>query len=206
MVVRTVASSRLQSYLSWYGTPRTSEVLPSAGQPVLLLTALLFVAPKPPREARRETVVRTDYDSYCCATLCSCTHSNETWRFGPGSRVRLLSSGRVRVEQRRWGDLCYKPSGSPDLWAAIVKIRSSLWPRVGFSGSSQIDSLAGRRVRTLNFSGQVVVSVILMSDDNDNVVMGKKLGGEYYEMLMVYVAVGKYAYGLHSHRGVRSRK
>ncbi|MQM02929.1 hypothetical protein Taro_035703 [Colocasia esculenta] len=38
------------------------------------------------------------------------------------------------------------------------------------------ESLAGRRVRILNFSGQVVVSDILMSDDNDNVVMGKKLG------------------------------
>ncbi|MQL79046.1 hypothetical protein Taro_011481, partial [Colocasia esculenta] len=44
------------------------------------------------------------------------------------------------------------------------------------------DSLAGRRVRILNFSGQVVASGILMSDDNDNVVMGKKLGGEYYEV------------------------
>ncbi|MQM10240.1 hypothetical protein Taro_043130 [Colocasia esculenta] len=44
------------------------------------------------------------------------------------------------------------------------------------------DSLAGRRVRILNFSGQVVGSGILMSDDNDNVVMGKKLGGEYYEV------------------------
>ncbi|MQM06762.1 hypothetical protein Taro_039587 [Colocasia esculenta] len=44
------------------------------------------------------------------------------------------------------------------------------------------DSLAGRRVRILNFSRQVAVSGILMSDDNDNVVMGKKLGGEYYEV------------------------
>ncbi|MQL98040.1 hypothetical protein Taro_030739 [Colocasia esculenta] len=44
------------------------------------------------------------------------------------------------------------------------------------------DSLAGRRVRILNFSGEVVASGILMSDDNDNVVMGKKLGGEYYEV------------------------
>ncbi|MQM15288.1 hypothetical protein Taro_048232 [Colocasia esculenta] len=44
------------------------------------------------------------------------------------------------------------------------------------------DSLAGRRVRILNFSGQVVASGILMSDDDDNVVMGKKLGGEYYEV------------------------
>ncbi|MQM05451.1 hypothetical protein Taro_038261 [Colocasia esculenta] len=44
------------------------------------------------------------------------------------------------------------------------------------------DSLVGRRVRILNFSGQVVASGILMSDDNDNVVMGKKLGGEYYEV------------------------
>ncbi|MQL98539.1 hypothetical protein Taro_031253 [Colocasia esculenta] len=43
------------------------------------------------------------------------------------------------------------------------------------------DSLAGRRVRILNFSGEVVASGILISDDNDNVVMGKKLGGEYYE-------------------------
>ncbi|MQL83833.1 hypothetical protein Taro_016322 [Colocasia esculenta] len=44
------------------------------------------------------------------------------------------------------------------------------------------DSLAGRRVRILNFSRQVVANDILMSDDNDNVVMGKKLGGEYYEV------------------------
>ncbi|MQL70342.1 hypothetical protein Taro_002659, partial [Colocasia esculenta] len=44
------------------------------------------------------------------------------------------------------------------------------------------DSLAGRRVRILNFSREVVASGILMSDDNDNVVMGKKLGGEYYEV------------------------
>ncbi|MQM15539.1 hypothetical protein Taro_048485, partial [Colocasia esculenta] len=44
------------------------------------------------------------------------------------------------------------------------------------------DSLAGGRVRILSFSRQVVASGILMSDDNDNVVMGKKLGGEYYEV------------------------
>ncbi|MQL93221.1 hypothetical protein Taro_025863, partial [Colocasia esculenta] len=44
-----------------------------------------------------------------------------------------------------------------------------------------VDGLQKRRVRILNFSGQVVASGILMSDDNDNVVMGKKLGGEYYE-------------------------
>ncbi|MQL76633.1 hypothetical protein Taro_009027, partial [Colocasia esculenta] len=43
------------------------------------------------------------------------------------------------------------------------------------------DSMAGRRVGILNFSGEVVASGILISDDNDNVVMGKKLGGEYYE-------------------------
>ncbi|MQM14824.1 hypothetical protein Taro_047759, partial [Colocasia esculenta] len=49
------------------------------------------------------------------------------------------------------------------------------------SASTSKDSLAGRKVRILNFSGQVVVSGFLMSDDNDNVVMGKKLGGEYYE-------------------------
>ncbi|MQM02436.1 hypothetical protein Taro_035208, partial [Colocasia esculenta] len=45
-----------------------------------------------------------------------------------------------------------------------------------------LDSLAGRRVRILYFSRQVVSSGILMCDDNDNVVMGKKLGGEYYEV------------------------
>ncbi|MQM11055.1 hypothetical protein Taro_043956 [Colocasia esculenta] len=44
------------------------------------------------------------------------------------------------------------------------------------------DSLAGRRVRILNFSREVVASGILIFDDNDNVVMGKKLGGEYYEV------------------------
>ncbi|MQM02351.1 hypothetical protein Taro_035111 [Colocasia esculenta] len=44
------------------------------------------------------------------------------------------------------------------------------------------DSLARWRVRILNFSGEVVASGILISDDNDNVVIGKKLGGEYYEV------------------------
>ncbi|MQM07682.1 hypothetical protein Taro_040525, partial [Colocasia esculenta] len=38
------------------------------------------------------------------------------------------------------------------------------------SGGNNEDSLAGRRVRILNFSGQVVPSGILMSNDNDNVV------------------------------------
>ncbi|MQM10117.1 hypothetical protein Taro_043007, partial [Colocasia esculenta] len=57
------------------------------------------------------------------------------------------------------------------------------------------DSLAGRRVRILNFSGQVVVSGILMSDDNDNVVMGKKLGGEYYEVPARVVRLGGPAVG-----------
>ncbi|MQL76599.1 hypothetical protein Taro_008990 [Colocasia esculenta] len=69
MVVRTAASSRLQSSLSWSETLRMAGVLPSADQPVLLLTASLFTAPEPPREARRGTVVRPDYGGYCCV-LC----------------------------------------------------------------------------------------------------------------------------------------
>ncbi|MQL70157.1 hypothetical protein Taro_002439, partial [Colocasia esculenta] len=48
--------------------------------------------------------------------------------------------------------------------------------------SSTSSSIARMRVRILNFSGQVVASGILMSDDNDNVAIGKKLGGEYYEV------------------------
>ncbi|MQM07279.1 hypothetical protein Taro_040121, partial [Colocasia esculenta] len=50
------------------------------------------------------------------------------------------------------------------------------------------DSLAGRRVRILNFSGEVVVSGILMSDDNDNMVMGKKLGETDFETELMSVA------------------
>ncbi|MQL87114.1 hypothetical protein Taro_019658 [Colocasia esculenta] len=61
-----------------------------------------------------------------------------------------------------------------DLQAKIIYIDAQ-------SASTSKDSLVGRRVRILNFSGQVVANDILMSDDNDNVVMGKKLGGEYYE-------------------------
>ncbi|MQM20102.1 hypothetical protein Taro_053117 [Colocasia esculenta] len=53
---------------------------------------------------------------------------------------------------------------------------------VNDESAAMIDSLAGSRVRILNFSGEVVASGILMFDDNDNVVMGKKLGGEYYEV------------------------
>ncbi|MQM02431.1 hypothetical protein Taro_035196, partial [Colocasia esculenta] len=55
-VVRTAASSRFQSSRSWSWTPRSFGVFPSAGQLVLLLTASLFVAPKPPREVRHGTV------------------------------------------------------------------------------------------------------------------------------------------------------
>ncbi|MQL92744.1 hypothetical protein Taro_025374 [Colocasia esculenta] len=47
------------------------------------LTASLFAAPEPLREARRGTVVWPDYDGYC-------------W-------VRLLSSGRARAGLRRRG-------------------------------------------------------------------------------------------------------
>ncbi|MQM20469.1 hypothetical protein Taro_053490 [Colocasia esculenta] len=100
-VVRTVASSRLQSSLGWSWTPRTTEVLPGAGQPVLFLIASLFVAPKPSREAWHRTVVQPNYGGCCCVTLCSCPHSYKTWRFGHGSRVRLLNSGRVHVGRRR---------------------------------------------------------------------------------------------------------
>ncbi|MQL97665.1 hypothetical protein Taro_030360, partial [Colocasia esculenta] len=45
--------------------------------------------------------------------------------------VRLLSSGRARVGQMRWGssgDSYYSPSGSTDLCVATVKIGSSVWP------------------------------------------------------------------------------
>ncbi|MQL79694.1 hypothetical protein Taro_012136, partial [Colocasia esculenta] len=42
------------------------------------------------------------------------------------------------------------------------------------------DSLAGRRVRILNFFGEVVANGILMSDDDDNVVMGNMLGVTQY--------------------------
>ncbi|MQM10269.1 hypothetical protein Taro_043158 [Colocasia esculenta] len=58
----------------------------NGGQSALLLTTSLFVAPEPPTEARRGTVVRPDYGSYCCVTLCSCPHSDETSRSGPGLR------------------------------------------------------------------------------------------------------------------------
>ncbi|MQL70407.1 hypothetical protein Taro_002734 [Colocasia esculenta] len=60
MVVRTTVSSHLWSSLGWSGTPRTARVLPGVGQPVLL-TASLFVASEPPREARRGIVVWPDY-------------------------------------------------------------------------------------------------------------------------------------------------
>ncbi|MQM00317.1 hypothetical protein Taro_033049 [Colocasia esculenta] len=99
-VVRTAALSRFRSSLGWSGTPRTVGVLPGVGQPVLLLTALLFVAPEPPRVTRHGTVVRPDYGGYYCVTLCSCPHFDETWRIGLGSRVRLLSSGWVHVGRR----------------------------------------------------------------------------------------------------------
>ncbi|MQL94251.1 hypothetical protein Taro_026900 [Colocasia esculenta] len=55
-MVRTVALSPLQRSRGWSGTPRSFGVLPGACQSVLLLTASLFVAVEPPREARRGAV------------------------------------------------------------------------------------------------------------------------------------------------------
>ncbi|MQM21460.1 hypothetical protein Taro_054501 [Colocasia esculenta] len=116
-------------------TPRMAGVLPGVGQPVLFLIASLFVAPEPPREATRGTVVWPDYGGYCCV-LCA-PASTLTRRGGETSQQRkgvcrtesvgLLSSGRAHVGRSRWGDLCYIPSGSPDPWAATAKIRSSAW-------------------------------------------------------------------------------
>ncbi|MQL75317.1 hypothetical protein Taro_007687 [Colocasia esculenta] len=77
------------------------------------------MAPEPPREAGRRTVVRLDYGGYCCV-LCAPT-STLTRRGGRvrsvcvasrvvvttysstefSTAVRLLSSGRARVRQRR---------------------------------------------------------------------------------------------------------
>ncbi|MQL94299.1 hypothetical protein Taro_026949 [Colocasia esculenta] len=109
-------------------------VLPGAGQPVLFLTASLFVALEPLREARRGTVVRPDYGGYSCITCVPAATLTRrggldlsrghvvvtTCRlYGVSDRsVRLLSSDRVRVGLR-------SPSGSPDPWAAITKIGSS---------------------------------------------------------------------------------
>ncbi|MQL85441.1 hypothetical protein Taro_017963 [Colocasia esculenta] len=85
------------------GTPRTTGVLPGADQSVIFLTGSLFVALEPPREVRRGTVVQPDYDSHCCVTLCSFPHSDEMWRFGPGSRIRRETSqqwqGARRVDE-----------------------------------------------------------------------------------------------------------
>ncbi|MQL86987.1 hypothetical protein Taro_019523 [Colocasia esculenta] len=86
-VVRTAALSRLQSSRGWSGMPRSFGVLTGAGQSVLFLTASLLVAPKPLGEASRGTVVWPDYGRYSCV-LCVLPHSDEMWRFGPGSRIR----------------------------------------------------------------------------------------------------------------------
>ncbi|MQM13660.1 hypothetical protein Taro_046586 [Colocasia esculenta] len=72
-------------------------VLPGTGQPVLFLTASLFAAPEPPREDRRGTVVRPDYGGYCCV-LRVLPHSDETWRFGPRSRIRCGVSPYLRSQ------------------------------------------------------------------------------------------------------------
>ncbi|MQM00855.1 hypothetical protein Taro_033603 [Colocasia esculenta] len=76
------------------------------------------------------------------------------------------------------GDFRMKKARGPvnDESAAMISSASVCHPQ------KKKDSLEGRRVRILNFSGEVDASGILMSDDNDNVVMGKKLGGEYYEV------------------------
>ncbi|MQL90658.1 hypothetical protein Taro_023251 [Colocasia esculenta] len=57
-VVKIAASSRLQSSRNWSGMRRSFGVLPGACQ-LVLLTASLFVAPEPPREARLGTVLES---------------------------------------------------------------------------------------------------------------------------------------------------
>ncbi|MQL73277.1 hypothetical protein Taro_005634 [Colocasia esculenta] len=93
MVVRTAVLSLLQSSLGWSGTPRTAGVLPGADQPVLFLTASLFVAPEPLGDVRSGTVVRPDYGSYYCVL---CVPAPTLTRV----EVRLLSSGRA--EEMGW--------------------------------------------------------------------------------------------------------
>ncbi|MQL68669.1 hypothetical protein Taro_000956 [Colocasia esculenta] len=66
-----------------------------AGQLVLFLTASLFVASEPPREARRGTIVRQDYDGYCCVTSYSYPNCDETWRYGPRSRILFFWAGSL---------------------------------------------------------------------------------------------------------------
>ncbi|MQL93985.1 hypothetical protein Taro_026630 [Colocasia esculenta] len=136
MMVKTVALSHLQSSLGWSGTPRPFWSLPCACQSVLLLTASLFLAPDPLKEARSGTVVRSDYGSRVrsvyvsirvVVTTCRLYGVSDYGVFFVPSLVKLLNSGRVRIGRRRRGDLCYSPSGSPDPWAAAVKIGSSAW-------------------------------------------------------------------------------
>ncbi|MQL68166.1 hypothetical protein Taro_000493 [Colocasia esculenta] len=86
-MVRTEASSHLKSSLDWSRTSRMVGVLPGADQSVLLLTTSLFAAPEPLGEARRGTIVRPDYGGYCVYFM-FLPHSDETWRFGPGSKIR----------------------------------------------------------------------------------------------------------------------
>ncbi|MQL88832.1 hypothetical protein Taro_021405, partial [Colocasia esculenta] len=99
-------------------------VLPRAGQPVLLLTASLFAASEPLREARRGTVVRPDYGGYCCGT-CVLPRSDETRGSRPGSRIRrrwthlTVTSGSVSVASvlcpGRVPSVCvYLPCGGHD--------------------------------------------------------------------------------------------
>ncbi|MQM12493.1 hypothetical protein Taro_045412 [Colocasia esculenta] len=54
------------------------------------------MAPEPPREARRGTLVWPDYGDYC-GLLCASTPTLSR------VEVRLLSSGRARVGQSRRG-------------------------------------------------------------------------------------------------------
>ncbi|MQM18691.1 hypothetical protein Taro_051686 [Colocasia esculenta] len=116
--------------------PRSFGVLPGAGQSVLLLTTSLFVAPEPPREARRGTIVRPDYGGYCCVLcvlppLTRCGGETSQQRQGThraeemGGETSQQRQGTHRAEEM--GDLYYSPSGSPDPWAATVKIGSSTW-------------------------------------------------------------------------------
>ncbi|MQM22218.1 hypothetical protein Taro_055267 [Colocasia esculenta] len=64
------------SWLAWDTEDGRSSTQYRLASP--FLTASLFEALEPPREARHETVVRPNYGGYCCV-LCVLPHSDETW-------------------------------------------------------------------------------------------------------------------------------
>ncbi|MQM02124.1 hypothetical protein Taro_034890, partial [Colocasia esculenta] len=85
----------------------------------------------------------------------------------------MTGEEEVRRQGMLFGDVIFLKTGATlDRGDLFIRTRmKNAGGPVNEESAAMIDSLVGRWARILNFSGQIVASDILMSDDIDNVVL-----------------------------------